>query len=61
MKGAPFPFTEDELIEYANDKGLSNSVIEKLHELEKEDEPEREYENLKDICPDYADEYDDNY
>lgn len=45
MEGAPFPCTKDELIEYANDKGLSNSVIEKLHELEKEDEPEREYED----------------
>lgn len=63
LKDAPFPCTKEELIDYANDKGLPNSVIKNLIELEEEEE-ERSYDSLKDICselfPD-VDEYVDDY
>ena len=50
LDDAPWPATQDELIDYANRSGAPEEFIENLQELEEEGEI---YETIEDIWPDY--------
>ena len=50
LDDAPWPATQDELIDYANRPGAPEEVIENLQELEDDGEM---YETIEDIWPDY--------
>ena len=52
LDDAPWPATKEELLDYANRTGAPAEVIEKLSELEEEDE-EQVYDSILDIWPDY--------
>ena len=51
LEDAPWPATEDELLDYANRIGAPSEVIENLQELE--DDDEEVYDSILDIWPDY--------
>jgi len=55
LDDAPWPATKEELIEYADRIGAPYEVIENLLELEDNEEP---FENIEDIWPDYPSEED---
>ena len=51
LEDAPFPATKEELLDYAIRSGISMEVIEKLQELD--DEDDIIYDSIEDIWPDY--------
>jgi len=50
LEDAPWPATKEELIDYARRSGAPMEVVENLLELEDDDSP---YENIEEIWPDY--------
>lgn len=58
LEDAPWPATQDELIDYAERTGAPQDVIDNLHELEDDGDP---YEGLDEIWPDYPRADDDFY
>lgn len=58
LEDAPWPATQEELIDYAERTGAPIEVIENLHELEDDGEP---YESIEEIWPDYPSANDDFY
>ena len=58
LDDAPWPATQEELIDYADRSGAPNEVIENLEELEDDGEP---YESMMEIWPDYPTADDDFY
>ncbi len=50
LEDAPWPATKEELIDYARRSGAPMEVVENLIELEDDDSP---YENIEEIWPDY--------
>ncbi len=51
LEDAPWPATQDELIDYAERTGAPFGVIENLEEMEDDGEP---YESLEEVWPDYS-------
>lgn len=51
LEGAPWPATQEELIDYAERSGAPLEVIENLEELEDDGDP---YESIEEVWPDYA-------
>ena len=58
LDDAPWPATQDELIDYADRTGAPIEVMENLQELEDDGEP---YESMMEIWPDYPVADDDFY
>lgn len=58
LDDAPWPATQEELIDYADRSGAPHEVIENLEELEDDGEP---YESMMEIWPDYPTADDDFY
>ena len=58
LDDAPWPATQEELIDYADRSGAPQEVIENLEELEDDGEP---YESMMEIWPDYPTADDDFY
>ena len=50
LEEAPWPATKEELIDYAKRSGAPLEVIENLKELEEDDYP---YNNIDELWPDY--------
>ncbi|MCH8962191.1 MAG: DUF2795 domain-containing protein [Bacteroidetes bacterium] len=50
LEDAPWPATQDELIDYAERTGAPLEVLQNLRELEDDGEP---YESIEEIWPDY--------
>ncbi len=51
LEDAPWPATQEELIDYAERTGAPPEVLENLEELEEDEDP---YESLEEVWPDYA-------
>ncbi|MFB3131285.1 MAG: DUF2795 domain-containing protein [Rhodothermales bacterium] len=58
LEDAPWPATQDELIDYAERTGAPLEVLENLRELEDDGEP---YESIEEIWPDFPTADDDFY
>lgn len=58
LEDAPWPATQEELIDYAERTGAPIEVIENLRDLEDDGEP---YEGIEEIWPDYPSADDDFY
>ena len=58
LDDAPWPATQEELIDYADRSGAPPEVLENLEELEDDGEP---YESMTEIWPDYPTADDDFY
>lgn len=52
LEDAPFPFTKDELWDYANRAGCPQQVLDNITELEDTDDL---IESLEDLWPEYED------
>ncbi len=50
LEDAPWPATKEELVDFARRSGAPMEVVENLLELEEDDSP---YENIEEIWPDY--------
>ena len=50
LEDAPWPATRDELLDYAQRTGAPMEVIEKLNEIEDDEE---EFESIEDLWPDF--------
>ncbi|MDX1545695.1 MAG: DUF2795 domain-containing protein [Rhodothermales bacterium] len=58
LEDAPWPATQEELIDYAERTGAPYEVVENLRELEDDGEP---YESIEEIWPDFPTADDDFY
>ena len=58
LEDAPWPATQDELIDYADRTGAPLEVVENLKQLEDDGEP---YESIEEVWPDYPSADDDFY